>query len=113
VAENKQSIVIFRPTHVLVDWLNRMADSHGQLTLELLRDDSSGYLVPEFSDDEDALPYIQNHATQFFAHLLYGWCTNEALWPEKMDFEGLCQWFDLEFVPTLFDARDWPASNRP
>jgi hypothetical protein len=110
--EIAKSVVVFRPTQLFLDWLNGFSEGRELLELAMVREDSSGYLIPECDDRDQALEFIRPHATRFFQHLLYGWCTNEELWPAEMGFETLCEWFDIELVSTLFETSAWIPASR-
>jgi hypothetical protein len=101
-----QSLILFSPRQPFLDWLNGISETKEPLELEMVHDDYTAYLLPPCDDREEALELIRPHAARFFTHLLYGWCPNQEYWPESLDFDRLCQWFEIRVAPAIFDFNE-------
>ena len=62
------------------------------------------YLIPEMETFEQFEKWIQKNYKVFFEELLFGWCTDESLWPAKRNHKMFREWFHVSFQPMVFDT---------
>jgi len=78
-----RGVVIVRPKQPYLDWAAGLDDSG-------IVPDSNGeqtvYLIPSYEDDEGAWEILATLHPAIFENELYGWHTDEAVWPKGRDF---------------------------
>ena len=87
----------------LVDWVNIHDDGSCPMTLEDCNRESTVYLLPEYSMDDERLPILREFYLDIFRNELFSYYTDESLWPGDLTFELFREW--IEIVPTsqVFD----------
>ena len=102
-----RTAVIIKPKQPFVDWLNSIPGESSDNTLESVSDDNSTFLVPEFFGPVESLSYIKVNHGQIFEWELFGWYTEEELWPqEKRNWEMFQAWFSIEINSEVIDLVD-------
>jgi len=71
------------------DWMTRMCSP-------MSRGEQTAYLVPDFEDDEEEQAMLDKVYIQVFENELYGWHTDESVWPATRDLETFREWFSIE-----------------
>ena len=99
-------VAIVKPKQPFLDWLESDPDWDLDMKLEDLRKDSNAYLVPEYDSTEQAMRYIERNHKAVFEWELFGWCTDEEMWPEKLTLSVFRKWFDVEIHEMVIDMLD-------
>ena len=103
---NRAAIVVF-PTQELVDWVNRVDSTGGPVSLEAAREPTI-YLLPEYADDEGLSEILESEFEAIFENELWGWYTDESLWPPERTLELFRSWFRIEPASTVHDVTTEP-----
>lgn len=98
-----RAAVIVKPKEPFVDWLNSLPDDGREYTLEMISIENSTFLVPEYDIPEEALEYVRKNHDFIFEWELWGWATDEELWPQKRNWKMFKEWFDIEINSEVFD----------
>ena len=104
--EVNRGLIVLKPKQPFLDWIKSVDDHQLDLSLEYLHDDASAYLIPEWEDDNDHEEILSWCAEYLFEVELWGWYTDESLWPKKRDLETFRAWFDVEFHSLVFDVSE-------
>jgi len=96
-------VAIIKPKQPLLDWLESQPDWDVDITLEELRKDRCAYLIPAYVSLDQAKRYIERNYNAFFEWELYGWYTDESVWPEKRTLSVFRKWFDVEIHSMVID----------
>ena len=91
----------------LLDWLIRV-DRPAVLTLGELNDDNESYLIPSFDDPADAIKWVEKRWQYFFENVLFGWITEEGLWPKDRTLKMFQSWFDIKISSLVLDLAEEP-----
>ncbi len=103
-----RNIVIFKPRKPFLDWLAKLPDPDPEITLEYLRTDCIGVLIPECDNENGIFEFIGNHFNKIFETELMSWHTFEVNWPRKRTFAQFKEWFDFEFHSEVIDLVEAP-----
>jgi hypothetical protein len=101
-----RTAVVIRPKQPFVDWLNSVPGESSDNTLERISSENTTFLIPEFFGHNESLVYIKKIYDQIFEFELFGWYTDEDLWPEKRTWKMFQEWFDIEMNSEVFDLVD-------
>lgn len=101
--EIDRSLWLVFPRQPFVDWVNSLDPDGPPVTLELLRDDPEAILVKEIESKEAADRLMKRISREVFEHLLMEWHTNPDDWPAIRDHRTFRQWFDVRWLPMVFD----------
>ena len=102
-----RTAVVIKPKQPFVDWLNSIPDESSDNTIESISEDNSTFLVPEFFGPDESLEYIKKQYSQIFEWELFGWYTDEELWPQgKRSWKMFQEWFDVEINSEVIDMVD-------
>lgn len=99
------------PQQPFFEWiLSTEGSPFPELTLELLRENTSVFLLPEGMPNghESAVAWIENRWRGLFEHMLAEWFVDESLWPSKRSLAMFREWFVIEYHPTVFDLASTP-----
>lgn len=99
-------VAILKPKQPFLDWLESQADWDVDITLEELRADRCAYLIPAYALLDQAMRYIERNHKKFFGMELFGWYTDESMWPEKRTLSVFRKWFDVEIHSMVIDILD-------
>ena len=91
----------------LLDWLIRV-DLPAVLTLGELNDDNESYLIPSFDDPTKEIKWVEKRWEFFFENVLYGWLTEEGLWPKDRTLKMFRSWFDIKISSIVLDLAEEP-----
>ncbi|MEP0548922.1 MAG: hypothetical protein ABJF88_18450 [Rhodothermales bacterium] len=97
--------LIVRPAQPYLDWAASLDDSgilpdpHDEVTI---------YLVPEYEDDLEADKVLKRVYAEVFERELFGWCTDESLWPKRRTLALFKAWFTVEMHSIVEDLSNAP-----
>lgn len=100
--------LLVRPAQPYLDWAASLDDSgilpdpEGEVTV---------YLVPEYEDDLEADKVLRRVYAEVFERELFGWCTDESLWPKRRTFTVFMAWFTVELHSIVEDLSNAPISD--
>lgn len=100
--------LIVRPAQPYLDWAASLDDSgilpdgDGEVTV---------YLIPEYEEDRTAQKVLQSVYAEVFERELFGWCTDESLWPERRTLAIFKKWFIVEMHSIVEDLSDEPLMD--
>jgi hypothetical protein len=97
---------IIKPKQPLLDWLKSQPDWDLDITLEELRADRYALLIPGYAFPDQALRYIERNHKAIFELELFGWYTDESVWPKKRTLSVFRKWFDVEIHSMVIDMLD-------
>lgn len=103
-----RSIAIIRIKQPFVDWANELPDAEIKSSLDDFKTDCHAILIPEYKTDEDAIRYINKIYEDIFIEQLYGWCTEEAWFPQDRTNKMFWEWFDVELHSVVMDSSTEP-----
>jgi hypothetical protein len=106
-----RSIAIIRPKQPFVDWANQLPDAEWESSLDDFKSDCLAILIPEYNTDEEAEGYIDEIYEDIFIEELFGWCTEESLWPQDRANEMFWQWFGVELHSIVMDSSTKPIKK--
>lgn len=105
-----RSILIVRAKEPFVHWLKSLPDPF-DISLEEINEDSTAYLLPDYSYDNEQDEILARFYEVIFEEQLDGWWTEESDWPPKRDFAMFSKWFDVEFHSLVIDLVDAPLED--
>src|SRR5690348_14965262 len=95
--------VIVTSRQPFLDWLKSVDDTSDDLTLAVLNQDPSLYLLPESVNDEAAKRRLRKSCGEIFAEELDSWWRDQSVWPKDRSFRVFARWFDYRFHSMVFD----------
>ncbi|HWO57529.1 MAG TPA: hypothetical protein VNN55_08180 [bacterium] len=98
-----RTAIVLRPKQPFVDWINETEPDDRPVTLEEVAEDNVVYLIPENRDD-DVDRAVRKYWREIFEEELFGWCTDESLWPTRLTFAMFREWFDIEAHSVVRDV---------
>ena len=98
-----RTAVIIKPKQPFVDWLNSIPEETIKHTLEDLCPENITYLIPEYDYPQQSLAYVKKLFPVLFEHQLFGWYTDETLWPQKRTWKMFQEWFAIEINSEVID----------
>ena len=101
-----RTAVVIKPKQPFVDWLNSVPGEKSDYTLEKMSPEHTTYLIPEFFGPDEALACVKKIYSYIFEYELFGWYTDEELWPKKRTWEIFQKWFDIEMNSEVYDMVD-------
>lgn len=101
----ERSIVVLKPKQQFLDWVNLSLATSSETVLDLasIRIDCNSYLIPEVSEIEDGVAYVDEFFESLFQLELASWTEDQTLWPQELTLKMFWEWFDVEISPTLID----------
>ena len=64
------------------------------------------FLIPELFGHNESMAYVKKTYSQIFEFELWGWITDEDLWPENRTWKMFQDWFEIEINSEVFDLVD-------
>ena len=101
-----RTAVVIRAKQPFVDWLNSVPGESSDNTLETTSTDNITFLIPEFFGHKESLAYVKKIYSETFEFELFGWYTDEELWPKNRTWKMFQEWFDIEINSEVFDLVD-------
>lgn len=99
-----RSAALVRPRQPYLAWA-RQHDPEGlaETVFELLREEPTVYLLPEWEDPETAERVLDRAWPRLFEALLEGWSADASTWPETRTREQFAEWFEVEACALVVD----------
>jgi hypothetical protein len=97
-----RSAFVLKPKQPFVDWINALPGDD-KYTIDQLRQESNVILLPEFQRPGDEIKYIKKVYSDLFTHQLWGWHTDESVWPEDRGWNLFQEWFEIQICSEVFD----------
>ncbi len=101
-----RTVVVIRPKQPFVDWLNSVPGENSDNTLEDISTENTTFLIPEFDFVQDSLECVKEIYSDIFRFELFGWYTDDELWPRNRTWEMFQEWFEIEINSEVFDLVD-------
>ena len=98
-----RSVAIIKPKQPFVDWVNSVADTGDQYSVNDFSTDCSVILLPVLDSDEHAEAFIKEIYQDLFELELSSWMVDDDTWPENITYKMFQEWFDVEFHSMVFD----------
>ena len=96
--------VIIRYKEPFVIWINTSDpyDDDPGITAESANEDNNVYLIDDrYAENFEA--WLKRNFKTLFDNELYGWYTDQSLWPEKRDLRTFRKWFAVEYFTVVLD----------
>ncbi len=99
-----RAALILKYKEPFIKWANECDpdDDEFTVTLEEANRERYVYLISD-SDAENVEKWLKTNYRELFEWELEGWCTDESLWPEKLDYKLFKKWFEVECHSMVFD----------
>jgi hypothetical protein len=98
-----RSAITIKYKQPFIDWNNSVFPA---LPMEIdILGESKTYLIDEI---DDPIKPVKKHFRKIFEFELFGICTDENMWPDKINFKLFNDWFDYEVSDWVMDL-----SNKP
>ena len=109
----KRYALYLAPKKRLIEWQNYIFPEATKVepTPPLTHDGGEIYLVPQFDCTEDAMEWLSSNFEYFFEQQLFGWCTDENLWPKDRTWEMFQEWVYISFQSCVYDVLDEPIEK--
>jgi hypothetical protein len=103
---SNRAVIIVRPKLPFVEWVRNADDESKHITAEDIEREPNVYLVDDYEMDGEKDQLISNNYEDIFEEELYGWITDESMWPKNRDLKTFLNWFHVEFHSMVFDLSD-------
>ena len=101
-----RAAVVIKPKQPFIDWINSIPDENIDFTLEQILADNITFLIPPYDNPDESLACVKKIYDQIFEFELYGWYTDEELWPGNRTWKKFQEWFEVEINSEVFDLVD-------
>lgn len=95
---------VIKPTHAMLDWINKQPSTYDSVSLKNLRKDCAIILIPAFDGPRQSMEYIKQIYEAIFKFELISWGIPEKHWPESLDLDLFLKWFEIEFHSSIYDV---------
>ncbi len=103
---NRNVLILFSK-QPLFDWVNSIFPDNKKVYKQAMSHDAgSVFLIPEFDHPNEAIEFIKENFVVFFEHELFGWITDEDLWPDNLSWEMFESWFYYSIQSVVMDTLD-------
>lgn len=104
----ERSVAIVKPKEPFLNWVNNSFDDlEIKLTLDSIRIDCNSYLIPEVTEIEDGINFVDDKFAELFALELSSWTEDKMVWPqEEFSLKMFWEWFDVDIHPVTIDIAD-------
>ncbi len=108
-----RSMILLLPRKPAYDWIMKVDPDQPKLTLDDIRQDCDGLLVPqgEVQDIEGARKWVYENWEMFLEEFLTDWQDDEETWPEKRTLKMFKDWFDIHYSSLVWDFVDEPIAH--
>ena len=100
-----RTAIVLRPKQPFIDWINECDPDGRPVTLEEVSDDNTVYLISEDRDD-NVERAMRGYWREIFEEELFGWYTDESLWPKRLTYTMFRKWFDVEVHSVVRELGD-------
>jgi hypothetical protein len=101
-----RGLVVVKPKQPLLEWLRKINAADKNDDLAELQFDSTGYLVPEYEDDNEQREILKEFHASIFELELESWTPEESTWPKQRDLKMFLEWFEVEFHSVVHDLAE-------
>lgn len=109
----ERSVIVIKPKEPFLEWINNSLAISNETLLDLasVRIDCNSYLIPEVTEIEDGIAYVDDIFEPLFQMELASWTEDQNLWPQELSLKMFWEWFDVEISPTLIDLTEADESD--
>lgn len=105
---NRDALIIFLK-QPLIDWVNSVFDDDKLTCPDLMAHDQGNvYLFPETNYYKESIELLKESYMFFFEEELFGWCTDEKLWPNPLTWELFQEFFHYSIQSMVLDTLEEP-----
>lgn len=97
---NRTAITI-KAKEPYVRWANSFQDGGPQINIKDLH--SVTYLIPDTYDEFNYEKYLKKNFKSIFESELEAWMANPSVWPQKLTYKDVKEWFDIQVSDMIFD----------
>lgn len=101
-----RGLVIIIPKQPFYDWENAVFPERGFLANAATRVEHNSYLLEEYQLYDDPKKAFLKYWNFIFEDQLFGICTDETEWPEKLTWKLFTEWFDFYFSSMVIDLEN-------
>lgn len=103
---NRYALVL-RPSKKLLQWaISEDPSLAGDIDLEETDDLVSVYLLPDFSEEDEAEEWLEANYQVILESLLDEWVPDDSVWPEEFTFDDFEQYSEYAFTNMVIDTQD-------
>ncbi len=103
---NRTALVI-RPTAEMIKWVNSVfPEDPITYKPKAEHDDFDIFLLPDFDSPEDAIKWLKKNYLPFLRYALNDWCTDEATWPQPLNWELFEKFLEYSLQTVVVDTMD-------
>jgi hypothetical protein len=103
-----RGVLLVRPAQPFIDWAASLDDSG---VLPTVDGEQTVYLVPEFGYEFEKRAILEEVFAEVFASELFGWHTDESVWPQSRTLKMFHEWFSIEMHSVVEDLCDYPLED--
>lgn len=108
----ERSVVVIKPKQPFLEWINSTFDDlPHKLELKDIQIDCNSYLIPEVSEIEDGINFVDDKFNDLFLMELSSWTEDQSIWPKNLTLEMFWSWFDIEIFPTIIDLTNSDSNS--
>lgn len=100
--------LLVRPARPFIDWAASLDDSG---VLPEVDGEQTVYLVPEFGDESEQRAILEEVFAEVFESELFGWHTDESVWPQPRTLKMFHEWFSIEMHSVIEDLCEYPLED--
>lgn len=63
------------------------------------------YLLPDYETKQQMEGWLRKNFNELFEEELFGWYTDENMWPQHRTFKMFGEWFSYSLYPMVFDTQ--------
>ena len=63
------------------------------------------YLLPDYETKQQMEGWLRKNFNELFEEELFGWYTDETMWPQHLTFKMFGEWFSYSLYPMVFDTQ--------
>ncbi|MEM8585729.1 MAG: hypothetical protein AAGF87_15740 [Bacteroidota bacterium] len=103
---NRYALVI-RPSKKLLQWAISEDPSLAEIVdLDDTEDLVSVYLLPDFSEDDQAEDWVESNFQVILESLLDEWVPDDSVWPDSFSYDDFEQYSEYAFTNMVIDTQD-------
>lgn len=98
----KRSAVVLVPRQPFFDWL--LTHDADTIIDDEIRTGNI-YLLPDYETKQEIEQWLKRNFAELFEEELFGWYTDETMWPTNRSFKLFGEWFSYSLFPMLLDTQ--------
>jgi hypothetical protein len=103
-----RTAIIVRYREPFVRWINEADPIPDSSDIAVEQDEQTVYLIHEIEDRSELEEWLAANYEALFETELYGWYTDEALWPKNRTLELFHEWVHVEYHSMVVDVVEGP-----